>query len=256
MGLRRVSPVMRVGGWGWFRLDARHAALSAAIYTMFLHPPPTPLFLFLLLLMLLLPPPPLLLHPPSHPLHRFLLLTFLFLALLLLPSPPLLHPPSHLHRFLFLTFLFLALLLLTTPPPLLLHPPSHPLHRFLLLLTTTPPLLLHPPSHPLHRFLLLTFLFLALLLLTTPPPHKERCGMVTPWVVANITFMALEAVCCMYSNVLRDHINKKFDTMCKAEMTFFVTRLFLNILALWGVMRFYRNIRSGLTYKDPEAIEL
>lgn len=30
----------------------------------------------------------------------------------------------------------------------------------------------------------------------------------TPWVVANIAFMALEAVCCMYSNILRDHINK------------------------------------------------
>nr|XP_045588786.1 uncharacterized protein LOC123750730 [Procambarus clarkii] len=85
---------------------------------------------------------------------------------------------------------------------------------------------------------------------------KERCGLVTPWVVANITFMALEAVCCMYSNVLRDHINKRFDTICKAEMAFFVTRLFLNILALWGVMRFYRNIRAGITYKDPEAIEL
>ncbi|KAG7160478.1 hypothetical protein Hamer_G001742, partial [Homarus americanus] len=64
----------------------------------------------------------------------------------------------------------------------------------------------------------------------------ERCGLVTPWVVAIITFMALEAVCCIYSNVLRDHINK--------------------ILALWGVMKFYRNIRSGVTFKDPEAIEL
>ncbi|KAK3868167.1 hypothetical protein Pcinc_026427 [Petrolisthes cinctipes] len=38
--------------------------------------------------------------------------------------------------------------------------------------------------------------------------QQERCGLVTPWVVANIAFMALEAVCCMYANVLRDHVNK------------------------------------------------
>ncbi|KAK4293063.1 hypothetical protein Pmani_034206, partial [Petrolisthes manimaculis] len=53
---------------------------------------------------------------------------------------------------------------------------------------------------------------------------KERRGLVTPWVVGNITFMALEAVCVMYSNVLRDHINKRFDTICKVEMAFFTTR--------------------------------
>ncbi|XP_045610820.1 uncharacterized protein [Procambarus clarkii] len=86
--------------------------------------------------------------------------------------------------------------------------------------------------------------------------QQERCGLVTPWVVANIAFMALEAVCCMYSNVLRDHINKKFDGICKAEMTFFLTRVCINVLALWAVMRFLKNIRAGITYKDPEAIEL
>ncbi|XP_042210341.1 uncharacterized protein LOC121858196 [Homarus americanus] len=86
--------------------------------------------------------------------------------------------------------------------------------------------------------------------------QKERCGLVTPWVVANIAFMALEAVCCMYSNVLRDHINKKFDGICKAEMIFFLTRVCISVLALWAVMRFLRNVRAGLTYKDPEAIEL
>ncbi|XP_069943434.1 uncharacterized protein [Cherax quadricarinatus] len=86
--------------------------------------------------------------------------------------------------------------------------------------------------------------------------QQERCGLVTPWVVANIAFMALEAVCCMYSNVLRDHINKKFDGICKAEMTFFLTRVSINVMALWAVMRFLKNIRTGITYKDPEAIEL
>ncbi|XP_042858123.1 uncharacterized protein LOC122244319 [Penaeus japonicus] len=86
--------------------------------------------------------------------------------------------------------------------------------------------------------------------------QQERCGLVTPWVVGNIAFMALEAVCCMYSNVLRNHINKKFDGLCKAEMAFYITRFILNFLALWAVMRFFRNIRAGITYKDPEAIEL
>lgn len=86
--------------------------------------------------------------------------------------------------------------------------------------------------------------------------YQERTDLLTPWVVGNITFMALEAVCCMYSNVLRDHINKRFDTICKVEMSFLAARLFVNILALWGVMRFYRHLRAGFTYKDPEAIEL
>lgn len=85
---------------------------------------------------------------------------------------------------------------------------------------------------------------------------QERPSLLTPWVVANITFMALEAVCCVYSNVLRDHINKRFDSLCKAEMAFFLTRGFFNVLALTGVMKFFRNLRAGITYRDPEAIEL
>ncbi|XP_042210614.1 uncharacterized protein LOC121858321 [Homarus americanus] len=176
MGLRRVSPVMRVGGWGWFRLDARHAALSAAIYTM----------------------------------CSSVLVTLMYGWRLVMNGR---HP----------------------------HYLQDVYYGVQISYTST--VCTHVTLIVLSSFLVIGI-------------YKERCGMVTPWVVANITFMALEAVCCMYSNVLRDHINKKFDTMCKAEMTFFVTRLFLNILALWGVMRFYRNIRSGLTYKDPEAIEL
>ncbi|KAK4309904.1 hypothetical protein Pmani_018486 [Petrolisthes manimaculis] len=85
--------------------------------------------------------------------------------------------------------------------------------------------------------------------------QQERCGLVTPWVVASIAFMALEAVCCMYSNVLRDHVNK-FDQICKAEVAFFFTRACINVVAMWAVMRFVKNIRAGITYKDPEAIEL
>ncbi|XP_068213681.1 uncharacterized protein [Palaemon carinicauda] len=85
---------------------------------------------------------------------------------------------------------------------------------------------------------------------------QERIGLVAPWVVANIAFMALEDVCCMYSNVLRDHINKRFAGICEAEMNFFSTRVFINIFCLWSAMRFLRNIRAGVSYKEPEAIEL
>ncbi|XP_050714724.1 uncharacterized protein LOC126997592 isoform X2 [Eriocheir sinensis] len=86
--------------------------------------------------------------------------------------------------------------------------------------------------------------------------QQERCGLITPWVVANIAFMALEAVCCMYSNVLRDHVNKKFDAVCRAEVSFFLFRVAINVMGLWAVMRFVRNLRAGITYKDPEAIHL
>ncbi|KAK8390369.1 hypothetical protein O3P69_010209 [Scylla paramamosain] len=86
--------------------------------------------------------------------------------------------------------------------------------------------------------------------------RQERCGLITPWVVANIAFNALEAVCCMYSNILRDHINKRFDAMCSAEVSFYLFRATINMIGLWAVMRFVKNIRAGITYKDPEAIEL
>lgn len=32
--------------------------------------------------------------------------------------------------------------------------------------------------------------------------------MVVPWIIGFITFMALEAVAMVYSNVLRDHVNR------------------------------------------------
>ncbi|CAL4148765.1 unnamed protein product, partial [Meganyctiphanes norvegica] len=86
--------------------------------------------------------------------------------------------------------------------------------------------------------------------------YQERCSLLTPWVMGIITFMALEGVCCVYSNVLRDHINKRFDGVCKAEMCFFVLRILFNILAIYGVLRLYRNLRDGWSYRDPETIQL
>ncbi|KAK8400553.1 hypothetical protein O3P69_003310 [Scylla paramamosain] len=49
---------------------------------------------------------------------------------------------------------------------------------------------------------------------------------------------------------------QRFDTICKMEMSFLAARLLINILALWGVLKFHRNLRAGYTYRDPEAIEL
>lgn len=37
---------------------------------------------------------------------------------------------------------------------------------------------------------------------------QENISLVIPWVIGFITFMALEAVSMVYSNVLRDHVNK------------------------------------------------
>jgi hypothetical protein len=37
---------------------------------------------------------------------------------------------------------------------------------------------------------------------------QEKSGLVVPWIIGFITFMALEAVAMVYSNVLRDHVNR------------------------------------------------
>ncbi|XP_049826073.1 uncharacterized protein LOC109606031 [Aethina tumida] len=86
--------------------------------------------------------------------------------------------------------------------------------------------------------------------------YKENVSFVIPWVVGFITFMALEAVSMVYSNVLRDHVNKEFDALCKAEAAFFIARTFLNIFAISGVMKFCNMIRAGITWRGPEVIEL
>lgn len=82
---------------------------------------------------------------------------------------------------------------------------------------------------------------------------RENPGLIVPWIIGYITFMALEAVAMVYSNVLRDHVNKQFDAMCKAEVAFFIARAFINVLAMWGVLRFYNLVRSGITWRGPEA---
>uniref|UniRef100_A0A182PVY2 Uncharacterized protein n=1 Tax=Anopheles epiroticus TaxID=199890 RepID=A0A182PVY2_9DIPT len=58
--------------------------------------------------------------------------------------------------------------------------------------------------------------------------YRENIGLVVPWIIGFITFMALEAVAMVYSNVLRDHVNRQFDSLCKAEVAFFVSRATIN----------------------------
>ncbi|XP_031640581.1 uncharacterized protein LOC116352261 [Contarinia nasturtii] len=86
--------------------------------------------------------------------------------------------------------------------------------------------------------------------------YRENCAFVVLWVIGFITFMALEAVAMVYSNVLRDHVNRQFDAVCKAEVALFITRAFINVIAVWGVLRFYHSVRAGFTWKGPEVIEL
>nr|XP_023014238.1 uncharacterized protein LOC111504005 [Leptinotarsa decemlineata] len=85
---------------------------------------------------------------------------------------------------------------------------------------------------------------------------RENISLVIPWVIGFITFMALEAVAMVYSNVLRDHVNKEFDALCKAEVAFFISRTLINAVAISGVMRFFNLLRAGITWKGPEVIEL
>uniref|UniRef100_A0A182M868 Uncharacterized protein n=1 Tax=Anopheles culicifacies TaxID=139723 RepID=A0A182M868_9DIPT len=58
--------------------------------------------------------------------------------------------------------------------------------------------------------------------------YRENIGLVVPWIIGFITFMALEAVAMVYSNVLRDHVNRQFDSLCKAEVAFFISRAVIN----------------------------
>ncbi|XP_063872933.1 uncharacterized protein LOC135107189 [Scylla paramamosain] len=176
MGFKRVAPVVRVGGRGWLRMDARHAALTAALYSMATSVVVAALCGWQLVV------------NGQHPHHLqdvYYGVQIAYLATLC----------THLALSVLSCFLIMGI-------------------------------------------------------------YQERAGLVSPWVVASITFMALEVVCCVYSNVLRDHINKRFDTICKMEMSFLAARLLINILALWGVLKFHRNLRAGYTYRDPEAIEL
>ncbi|XP_065201530.1 uncharacterized protein LOC135832299 [Planococcus citri] len=85
---------------------------------------------------------------------------------------------------------------------------------------------------------------------------KEKYSLISLWILGTITFTAMEAVCMVYSNVLRDHVNREFDTWSKEEASFFTCRAILNVLPIIGVLKFYNMLRAGVTWKGPETIEL
>ncbi|KOB70574.1 Uncharacterized protein OBRU01_07172 [Operophtera brumata] len=86
--------------------------------------------------------------------------------------------------------------------------------------------------------------------------YKENVAFLVPWVVGCMTFMALEAMAMVYSNVLRDHVNKQFDSVCKAEILFLIPRMLVNCLCLYCVLRLYHLLRAGVTWKGAAPIEL
>ncbi|XP_063873987.1 uncharacterized protein LOC135107722 isoform X2 [Scylla paramamosain] len=86
------------------------------------------------------------------------------------------------------------------------------------------------------------------------PHHLQDVyyGVQIAYLATLCTHLALIVLSCF----LIVGISQRFDTLCKVEMSFFTARVFVNILALWGVMKLYRNLRAGYSYRDPEAIEL
>ncbi|CRK96602.1 CLUMA_CG009949, isoform A [Clunio marinus] len=67
--------------------------------------------------------------------------------------------------------------------------------------------------------------------------HNENATLVVPWIIGFLTFMSLETVAMVYSNVLRDHIFKT--------------------LAMWSVIRYHHLLRSGVSWKiNKNIVEL
>jgi len=59
--------------------------------------------------------------------------------------------------------------------------------------------------------------------------HQENPSMIVPWVLGFIGSISLEALAVVYSNVLRDHINQKFDNQFRVELGFFTTKAIFHV---------------------------
>lgn len=57
-------------------------------------------------------------------------------------------------------------------------------------------------------FLILSTLTISFLSMSIHIAVQENSALVVPWIIGFITFMALEVVAMVYSNVLRDHVNR------------------------------------------------
>jgi len=86
--------------------------------------------------------------------------------------------------------------------------------------------------------------------------HQENSSPIVPWVLGYIGSISLEALTIVYSNVLRDHVNQGFDQLCHLEVGIFLAKTLLNIFAIAYVVRFYRQLKNGATWKIIDVYEL
>jgi len=64
---------------------------------------------------------------------------------------------------------------------------------------------------------------------------QERAGLVAPWIMGCVAFLALEAVAMVYSNVLRDHVNRvRLFYLCLFYLFLFAPRKGLEGLVCIG----------------------
>ncbi|XP_045031331.1 uncharacterized protein LOC116924781 isoform X3 [Daphnia magna] len=85
---------------------------------------------------------------------------------------------------------------------------------------------------------------------------KENCSLMVPWVLGFIGSISLEALAIVYSNVLRDHINQGFDQLCHFEVGVFLSKTFINIIVIGAVVRLYRQLKDGVTWRVNDIYEL
>ncbi|XP_014661797.1 PREDICTED: uncharacterized protein LOC106804910 [Priapulus caudatus] len=73
---------------------------------------------------------------------------------------------------------------------------------------------------------------------------RDYPGWMVTWIITSISLMALETVAMVYLIVLRNHVTKGFDRLGKFELGFHIVKMLLNIAAIFGVVVYYKDIRS------------
>ncbi|XP_045480426.1 uncharacterized protein LOC123684939 [Harmonia axyridis] len=86
--------------------------------------------------------------------------------------------------------------------------------------------------------------------------YKVNLSLINLWTVSFLALLALEAVLMIYSNILRDHVNRKFDDLCEFEVFFFSIRLVFSVIAVRFVTLFGNQYRMGMDWKERETIQL
>ncbi|OQV15132.1 hypothetical protein BV898_10647 [Hypsibius exemplaris] len=103
----------------------------------------------------------------------------------------------------------------------------------------------------ISQFVLLSSHLLILLLTVTlfAGIFKERLTLVFAWLVGFVALICLETVCMIYSLVLIAHMHNGMDPLLKAELGFFISRTLLNVLVVYSVIGYHREISAGRTWK-------